>query len=124
MLSSRSVLIGQRDLDRICAALRRIGSADAQPLFDELDAATVVPDELVPADVVTMNSRVEFLDLDSGQTSVVSLVYPHEIDGGPDRVSILAPVGSALIGLREGESIEWPLPKGRRRIRVVSVSAP
>ncbi|MCB1846371.1 MAG: nucleoside diphosphate kinase regulator [Halieaceae bacterium] len=117
----RSVLLGQQDLNRIEALLHRSKADDYRQLFDELDAATVMPDHLLPRDVVVMNSRVTFLDLDTGLESAVKLVYPDEAGAAAGNVSILAPVGAALLGLRVGESIEWPLPGGgRRRLQVVS----
>lgn len=125
MLSQRSVLLGQRDLARLDALVRRSASTDSSQLFEELDAATVVEDHLLPDDVVRMNTRITFVDLDTRVESTIELVYPHESQGSPNRVSILAPVGAALIGLRVGETIDWPLPNGRqRRLQVVAVSAP
>lgn len=125
MLSQRSVLLGQRDLARLDALVRRSASMDSSQLFEELDAATVVEDHLLPDDVVRMNTRITFVDLDTRVESTIELVYPHESQGSPNRVSILAPVGAALIGLRVGETIDWPLPNGRqRRLQVVAVSAP
>lgn len=125
MSSLRSVLVGQRDLDRIHALLRNAQTEQGRLLYDELDAATVVPDDMLPDDVVTMHSTVSFADLATGVVSTVTLVYPDEVGRTPQGVSILAPVGAALIGLRVGEVIEWPLPNGgARKIEVVAVAAP
>ncbi|MCB1702707.1 MAG: nucleoside diphosphate kinase regulator [Halioglobus sp.] len=125
MLPLRSVLIGQRDRDRIYALLCNADTKEGGHLFDEIDAATVVPDHMLPADVVTMHSTVSFVDLDTTGVSTVTLVYPHELAQFPNSVSILAPVGAALIGLQVGEVIEWPLPNGRsRKLQVVAVEAP
>jgi len=122
MLFARSVLLGHRDHDRIQALLRNTRSDESRLLYDELDAATLVADHLLPGDVVRMHSQVTFVDLDTLQETTLALVYPHEAGGTPDSISILAPMGAALIGLRVGECIEWPLPNGRRRsIRVVAV---
>ncbi len=122
MLYARSVLLGHRDHDRIQALLLNTRSDESRLLYDELDAATVVHDHLLPGDVVRMNSRVTFVDLDTAQETTLALVYPHEVASTPNGISILAPMGAALIGLRVGESIEWPLPHvRRRRIRVIAV---
>lgn len=122
MLFARSVLLGHRDRERILALLPNTRSG---LLFDELDAATVVRDDLLPGDVVRMNSKVTFADLDTLQETTLELVYPHEVMSTPNGISILAPMGAALIGLRVGESIEWPLPNGRRRrVRVLAVGEP
>lgn len=122
MTSLRSVLVGQKDRDRIHALLRNAGMKENSLLIDELDAATIVPDDELPDDVVTMHSAISFVDLDTSATSTITLVYPHEVELFLKGVSILAPVGAALIGLRVGEVIEWPLPNGRnRKLKVVAV---
>lgn len=80
-------------------------------LRGELDRAEVVEPQDVPPDVVTMNSKVRFV-LESGEEFCLTLVYPQDIDGSTERISILAPVGSALLGLSAGAQIEWPRPGG------------
>jgi regulator of nucleoside diphosphate kinase len=91
-------------------------------LEGELQRATIVESSQIPRDVVTMNSVVSFEDLETGQHSEVTLVYPSASSGTEGKVSILAPIGSALLGLSVGDSIEWPLPGGRsRRLRVKAV---
>ena len=121
----RFVIVGRGDRDRIEALLQTAGSSQDGLLLDELDAASILPDHLVPADVVTMNSLVVYRDLDTGLEANIQLVYPEEADAAGGRISILAPVGAALIGLRVGERIEWPLPNRHRRVlEVVSVSRP
>lgn len=78
--------------------------------------------ERVPGDVVTMNSTVVFEDEATGERREATLCFPHEAATGTGRVSVLAPVGSALLGLSVGQSIEWPVPGGKtRRLRVVDV---
>lgn len=125
MLSQRSVLLGRRDLDRLDALISNLASKESSQLYEELDAAIVVEDHLLPDDVVRMNTKITFVDLDTRVESTIELVYPHEVQGDARRVSILAPVGAALIGLRVGEMIEWPLPNGKhRRMEVVAVGAP
>jgi regulator of nucleoside diphosphate kinase len=122
MLSQRSVLLGRRDLDRLDTLIRNRASDEGNLLYEELDAAIVVEDELLPDDVVRMNTTITFTDLDTNVETTIELVYPHEVQGDARRVSILAPVGAALIGLRVGETIEWPLPNGKhRRLKVVAV---
>lgn len=91
-------------------------------LEDELGRAKVVTSSDIPANVVTMNSAVSFEDLESGERSQVTLVYPSASSGDKGRVSIFAPVGAALLGLAVGESIEWPMPNGTtRNLRVTAV---
>jgi regulator of nucleoside diphosphate kinase len=94
----------------------------AEALADELDRAEVVPAERVTGSIVTMNSRVVFRDEESGETREVSLVYPKDSNAEVGRLSVLSPVGSALLGLSVGQTIDWPLPRGRlKRIRVVEI---
>lgn len=84
-------------------------------LLAELDRADIVEPQDMPADVVTMNSRVHFKEVNSERTFSLTLVYPKkpgEGRGDYSSLSILAPVGSALLGLREGDTIEWPKPGG------------
>lgn len=118
---ARSVLLCASDNKRLQAIVdNQLEPGD--PLFDEIDNATIVPDDELPADIVTMNSEVHVRDLDTDETLVLKLVYPNELDGTTGQVSVTAPVGAALIGLKEGEEIEWPLPFNKiRRLRVVGV---
>jgi regulator of nucleoside diphosphate kinase len=85
----------------------------AEALADELDRAEVVPAERIADSVVTMNSRVVFQDEKTGESREVSLVYPMDSDPEQGRISVLSPVGSALLGLSVGQTIDWPLPRGR-----------
>ena len=81
-----------------------------------------VPSDQIPPHVVTMNSRVRFKDESSGTELTVTLVYPGDADASTGRISILAPVGSALIGLSVGDTIEWQLPNGRTKtLRIVEL---
>ena len=88
-------------------------------LAEELDFAIVVPSDRIPKNVVTMNSRLIYADESTGQTREVELVYPSEADPVVGRISVLAPVGCALLGLSAGQSIDWNLPSGQvHRLRV------
>ena len=92
------------------------------PLRRELERAIVVSSAAVPPDIATMNSRVRYTDEKDGATRTVSLVYPIEADAAKGKVSVLAPVGTALLGLSEGQSIEWDFPDGsRRRLKLEQV---
>jgi regulator of nucleoside diphosphate kinase len=94
-------------------------------LLDELDRARTVAADELPADVVTMRSRVVFVDKASGERHSVQLVYPGEADMARQRVSILTPIGAALIGMRVGSAIDWPNRQGeRRRLEIDEVIQP
>lgn len=92
------------------------------PLRAELERAIVVSSAAVPPDIATMNSRVRYTDETDGVSRTVSLVYPVEADAAKGKVSVLAPVGLALLGLSEGQSIDWDFPGGsRRRLKLEKV---
>jgi regulator of nucleoside diphosphate kinase len=123
MREEQSILITDQDFERLCLLAHHEDGEMAELLDEELGRATVVPQRAIPRDVVTMNSQVRFRDEQTGQESEVTLVYPKDADVTKRRVSILAPVGMALIGLRIEQSIQWPMPNGKsRRLKVISIS--
>jgi regulator of nucleoside diphosphate kinase len=120
-----ALIISSTDFNRLEAlldspALRRLPAATA--LMEELNRAEVLPPQQVPADVVTMNSTVDCIDESSGERHCLTLVYPNDADVEKHRISVLAPVGSALLGLSIGQSIDWQAPGGRTlRLRVTGI---
>jgi regulator of nucleoside diphosphate kinase len=117
-----NLILTEKDFQKLSALIKSARPEIAEPLEEELSRAAVVPPEKLPTDVVSMNSTVTFTDVDSGKESTVTLVYPHDADVEQNKISILAPIGSALIGLRVGQVIRWPLPGGKeKRLKVVSV---
>jgi regulator of nucleoside diphosphate kinase len=111
-----SITISTLDLNRIDQMLDRLPSAQASArdaLSDELARAAVVEPWDMPPRVVTMNSRVRFRLEDTGGEWCKTLVYPKDIDLDGDTVSILSPVGSALLGLSEGDRVRWERAGGR-----------
>ncbi|MDC0723155.1 nucleoside diphosphate kinase regulator [Nannocystis bainbridge] len=117
------ITISRHDLGRLKRLLASPpvrGTDAAEALDDELERAAVVDSTALPPDVVSMNSRVRLREQHSEREFELTLVYPG--DAGPDRVSVLAPVGSALLGLTVGQAIEWPLPGGRvAELRVLEI---
>jgi regulator of nucleoside diphosphate kinase len=93
-------------------------------LQDELDRALVLPADEVPVGVVTIDSRVRVVDLDTGKRSVLTLVLPDDADIAERRISVLAPIGSALLGFRASDEVEWTMPGGRRRLHIEHVIQP
>jgi regulator of nucleoside diphosphate kinase len=118
------IVLSRFDQERLERLLQKVGPRpDLDALREEIERAEIVEPEAVPRDVVTMNSVVRFVDEDSGRESAVKLVFPGHADVESDRISVLAPVGSALLGLSVGDSIDWPVPNARtRRLRVVAVT--
>jgi regulator of nucleoside diphosphate kinase len=90
-------------------------------LDGELERAEVVNPIDIPKDVVTMRSTVRLKDLDNGKEMVYSLVFPNEADIDEGKISVLAPVGTAMIGYRVGDVIEWEVPSGLRRLKVEEI---
>ena len=94
-------------------------------LLDEIDRAEIHAPGAMPADVVTIGSEVEVLDAHTGATRQLRLVLPSEADVDAGRVSILTPIGAGLIGLRKGQSIEWPYRTGETRmLKILKVTRP
>lgn len=115
------IIITDLDLQRLLPVVDQHDSATAESLESELHRAVIVLQRDVPPDVVTMNSEVVYEDLATGVRRTVRLVYPGEASAADGRISVLAPIGSALLGLRAGQEIDWRLPTGTRRLRVVEV---
>ncbi|SDR63554.1 GreA/GreB family elongation factor [Rhizobiales bacterium GAS113] len=120
-----SIVISSNDydqLERLAVTRLRSNPSTARVLADELDRATILPREDMARKVVTMHSELTFRDDTTDQTRRMTLVYPGEQDIALGRISVLTPVGAALIGLSEGQSIGWRTPTGeRRRLTVLKV---
>ena len=119
------IVVSSRDMDRLEQLLESLpenafpGKAALQA---ELDRAEVVDPRKIPPTVVTMNSTLRFGIESSGEEFCMSLVYPKDITGAADRISVLAPVGSALLGLSVGDEIEWPRPGGGTlKVRILEI---
>lgn len=108
------IVLSSLDLDRLDQLLSRLPATDPArlQLEQELDRGAVVEPAAMPANVVTMNSTVRLRLLKTGEEPCLTLVYPKDLDTTGDKVSVLAPVGSALLGLSEGDQIHWPMPDG------------
>lgn len=125
--NERSLLITADDLDRLRAMIERAklrdprSSARMEALEGELSAARVVASSEVPADVVTLHSQVRLRDLDSGEEMVFTLVLPDEADVDRSRLSVLAPIGTAVLGYRAGDTFYWQVPDGLRHLRLLEV---
>lgn len=109
------ITISSLDSERLCDlidSLPRDSVAGIVELEEELGRATIVEPEEVPPSIVTMNSTVRFFVESTDKEFELTLVYPGDVDSSGKTISILAPVGSALIGLSIGDEIEWPKPGG------------
>ncbi|MFJ2975603.1 nucleoside diphosphate kinase regulator [Kluyvera sp. NPDC087067] len=110
-----AIIINEFDAERIDRLLEQPAYANspvANALNDELDRAQMCAPEAMPHDVVSMNSQVRFRDLTSGEERVRTLVFPANMTDSATQLSVMAPVGAALLGLRTGSTIHWELPGG------------
>ena len=89
-----------------------------QRLEQALDRAHVVEISAIPQDVVTMNSRVRLLDVYTGEERLCALVFPSDADIELNKISVLAPIGTAMLGYRVGDIIEWEVPAGLKQLRI------
>ena len=110
-----AILITEKDLLRIQHILSFQKSSDFENLEIELERAKVISDDDVPADLVTMNSKVKFLNVQDNKEMVVTIVYPSDANFAEGKISVLASMGSALIGLRVGQEINWMFPNGKTK---------
>lgn len=110
------IVISELDLNRIEQILTTLSHSELEKvatLEDELERADVVEPMAIPGNVVTMNSTVKFSVSSSQQTFCLTLVYPKDMTNDGKTISVLAPAGSAMLGLLEGDEIEWPTPDGK-----------
>lgn len=116
------ILITEKDLLRIKHILSFQKSDDFENLELELDRAKIISDDMVTPDLVTMNSKVRFVSLQDNKEMVITIVYPSSANFAEGKVSVLASLGSALIGLRVGQEINWMFPDGKTKtLRILEV---
>jgi regulator of nucleoside diphosphate kinase len=126
-MRTRRICITEVDRQRLAQQLRSgLWRRCREPehlraLEDGLEHARVVAPENVPPDVVTMRSRVQVQDVDSGRDAVLTVAFPFEADSAQGRVSVLAPIGAALLGSRAGETVRWKTGEGVQRLRIERV---
>jgi regulator of nucleoside diphosphate kinase len=122
-----SIYVTSQDKQRLEDLLMEIEVSDSRKhgdlkaLTEELRRAVIVDSKDVPSDVITMNSRAEILDLESGETVAFTLVFPSEANIDEEKISVLAPIGAGMLGYRVGDDFEWNVPGGVRRMKVMEV---
>jgi regulator of nucleoside diphosphate kinase len=114
------------DRDRLAELIKsRSRVAKDEPhlreLQHELDRAKVVDPKKIPPDVVTMNSKVLLKDVESGEEETYTLVFPDEADIDEGKISVLAPIGTAILGYRVGATISWKVPAGVRKFEIEKI---
>jgi regulator of nucleoside diphosphate kinase len=126
VMSEKEIVITEADFDRLRELLNspRYRSTQASHLValkEELDRGKVVAADAMPKGVVTMHSRLRVRDLSSQESETYTLVYPQQADINTGKLSVLAPLGLALLGARIGETVTFDAPAGRRRLKIEKV---
>lgn len=113
-MAKPNIIISSQDLHRLETMLEHQTklTPTMQHLEDELARADVVEPQDIPANVVTMNAKVLITIAPAKEATEISLVYPHDFRGDKGQVNVVAPIGTAILGLTEGQEIEWPQPDG------------
>jgi regulator of nucleoside diphosphate kinase len=126
-MAEREIYITKFDMDRLVELIEglRLSPKANQEHLDllekELYRAVLVEPQDIPRDVVTMNSRVSITDTDSGEQMVYTLVFPSRANIADNKLSIMAPLGMALLGYRAGDIVKWTVPSGIKKLRVDDV---
>lgn len=119
----RVIYITEADMQRLRPLIEGMKNSrdDLRGLDSELKQARVVAPAEVPADVITMNSKARLRDLDTGEEMVFTVVFPGNASIEHDRISVVAPIGTAMLGHRVGDEFAWEVPAGLVRLRVEEV---
>jgi len=123
----KSIYVTSRDRQRLQDLLAEAANSDPRQqgdlksLEEELRRAVIVEPDEVPADVITMNSRADLVDLDTRETLTFTLVFPPAANVEEEKISVLAPIGAGMLGYRVGDEFEWTVPGGLRRMKVTKV---
>lgn len=123
---STQIIITERDMTRLqqlidSARLQWRDHTLLDRLEGELSRAKVVSGKRISSNVVTMNSRVRVTDLDTGKEATYQIVFPRDANASKSMISVLAPIGTALLGFKVGSEIEWETPGGLRRLRIDAI---
>ena len=121
------IYVTSQDKQRLEDLLMEVETSDPRKhgnlkaLTEELHRAVIVDPKDVFSDVITMNSRAEIHDLETGETVAFTLVFPSEANIDEEKISVLAPIGAGMLGYRVGDEFEWKVPDGLRRMKVTNV---
>ncbi len=126
-MTDHAIFVTARDVEKIQDLIRdaRRGVYRMSPYLDqlagELARATIIEAGSMPPDVIAMHSQAILVDEETGEEMELTLVFPDEADPIEGKISVLAPIGTAMLGYRTGDMFEWDTPGGMRKIRVVKV---
>ena len=124
-MKKRKICITKPDLARLEELLMTAGNrrerSDLDELAAEISRATVVEASQIPPSVVTMHSQVKLKDLDTQEQMIFTLVFPDEANIDAGKISVISPIGTAILGYAAGAEIAWQVPAGKRRIKIEEV---
>ena len=121
-----TIVITEPDRQKLSALIQDLRDrgeeiTHANDLAQELARARIVAQDETDPGVITMNSRFRLTDLDDKETEEYTLVFPQEADIEKRRISVLSPVGTGLLGYKKGDVVEWPVPDGKRRLKIDAI---
>ena len=126
-MNRRTIYMTEFDMKRLAKLIEEIQDSDSQDknyiakLQEELDHAKVVASSDIPKDVITMNSKVCLVDQRTEKEEMYTLVFPQDADISQGKISVLAPIGTAMLGYRVGEVFQWKVPAGDRTLKVKNI---
>ena len=125
-MTRETIVVTKEDKQKLLRILPRLGTEyagreDLLILAEELERAEEVEPQAVPADIITLNSTARVTDLEDGTSRDFTVVLPGEANYDEGKISVLAPLGTALLGYGVGDEIEWEVPRGIRRLRIDAV---
>jgi len=128
MVKQTSIYITKTDRERLGALVELVREQGEREQFayinsleEELELAEIVEPKDIRADIITMRSKVRLKDLDAGEEMEYSLVFPTEANSGEGKISILAPLATAILGRKSGDTVEFQAPARLRRLKVLDV---
>lgn len=126
-MNQPSIFITTKDAAKLRKLIREAfhsdyrGSDYLKQLAEEMEKASVVNPDQIPADVITLNSTARLVDQETNEEMVYTLVFPEDADISQGKISVLAPIGTAMLGYKTGDTFEWDTPGGKRVLRVKQV---
>lgn len=124
-MNKKRIIINNRDFVRLRKIIQdsrgHAGNRYLKNLESELADAVLLEPEKIPDDVITMNTRVSFTDISESEEFIYTIVYPEDADIEQGRLSVLAPIGTALLGYRVGDEVAWEVPAGMKKFRIEKI---
>lgn len=124
-MNKKRIIVNSRDFTKLTQIINDThahgGNQYLKNLAAELSNAILLDPENIPPDVITMNSKVEFTDVSESGKFVYAIVYPEDADTENGRLSVLAPIGTALLGYRAGDTVTWKVPAGIKKFQIEKI---